>query len=76
MLAYEGNKRMRDPARRERRPWQRLNPDGRVIAMHYGRENMDDLIDRLEKVRDGRFSEIDHGSGWLRSHSQLARDVI
>lgn len=52
MLAYEGNKRMREPVRPARRPWQRLNPDGRIIAMHYGRENMDELIDRLEKIRD------------------------
>jgi hypothetical protein len=68
VLAYEGNKRLRDPSRPERRPWQALNPDGRIIAMHYGRNNMGELIDRLEKIRDGRFSEIDFGSGWNRAH--------
>jgi hypothetical protein len=73
MLAYEGNKRMRGPSRAPRRPWQRLNPDDRIIAMHYGRENMGDLIDRLEKIREGRFSEIDLGSGWNRAHFQLDR---
>jgi hypothetical protein len=56
MLAYESNKRIRDPSRPERRPWQRLNPGGRIIAMHYGRENMPELIERLEKIRDGRFN--------------------
>jgi hypothetical protein len=68
-LAYEGNKRMRDPARPPRRPWLALNPDERILAAHYGRENMADLIDRLDKVRTGRFSEIDRShKGWNRSH--------
>jgi hypothetical protein len=75
MLSYEGNKRMREPSRTPRRPWRRLNPDERIIALHYGRENMDELIDRLEKIRDGRFSEIDLGSSWNRAHFRLDRDV-
>jgi hypothetical protein len=75
VLAYEGNKRIRDPSRHERRPWQALNPDGRIFAAHYGRENMDELIDRLEKIRDGRFREIDLGSSWRRAHFRLERDV-
>jgi hypothetical protein len=74
-LSYEGNKRMREPSRPPRRPWRRLNPDERIIAKHYGRENMADLIDRLEKIRDGRFSEIDLGSSWNRAHFRLDRDV-
>jgi hypothetical protein len=65
ILAYEGNKRLRDPSRRERRSWTALDPDKtRIFAAHYGRNNMAGLIDRLEKIRDGRFSEIDLGSGW------------
>ena len=75
MLAYEGNKRIRDPSRPERRPWKRLNPDGRVFAAHFGRENMGELIDRLEKIRDGRFDEIGRGSGWNWSHFRVDRDV-
>jgi hypothetical protein len=42
--------------------------------MHYGRNNMNQLIDRLEKIRDGRFSEIDLGSSWNRAHFRLDRD--
>jgi len=71
-LAYEGNKRFRDPSRQARRSWLALNPDGRIIAAHYGRENMQELIDRLEKIRDGKFSDIDFGSGWNRAHFDLA----
>jgi len=67
VLAYEGNKRMRDPSRPERRPWQALNPDGRIIAAHYGKENMAELIDRLEKIRTGRINEIDLGHSWNRA---------
>ena len=76
VLAYEGNKRLRDPTRPERRPWQELNPDNRIVAMHYGRENMGELIDRLEKIRDGRLTEIDFGSGWRRAHSGLDEGVV
>jgi hypothetical protein len=75
VLAYEGNKRIRDPSRPERRPWQALNPDARILAAHYGRENMDELIDRLAKIRDGKFGEIDLGSSWRRAHFRLDRDV-
>jgi hypothetical protein len=66
ILAYEGKKRIRDPERRERRPWTALNLKGAVIAAHYGRDNMPDLISRLEKIRDGKIREIDLGSGWKR----------
>jgi hypothetical protein len=73
-LAYEGNKRMREPARDARRSWLALNPDGRIIAAHYGRENMYELIDRLEKIREGRFGEIDFGSGWNRAHFRIGSE--
>jgi hypothetical protein len=43
--------------------------------MHYGRENMPELIDRLEKIRDGRFNEIDRGASWNRAHFRIDRDV-
>lgn len=76
ILAYEGNKRIRDPTRTPRRPWARLNPDNRIFAAHFGRENMAELIDRLEKIRDGRFSEIGRGSGWNLSHFRVDRDVL
>ncbi len=74
-LAYEGNKRMRDPSRPPRRPWLRLNPDNRILAAHFGRENMPELIDRLEKIRDGRYSEIGLGSSWRQAHFRFDHDV-
>ena len=64
VLAYEGNKRIRDPDRPERRAWTAL---GDIFAVQYGRENMADLISRLEMIRNGRLSEIDLGSGWRRA---------
>jgi hypothetical protein len=68
ILAYEGNKRLRDPSRQERRAWTALDPDKtRIFAAYYGRDNMADLISRLELIRDGRFDEIDLGSGWKRA---------
>jgi hypothetical protein len=45
ILAYEGNKRMRDPERPERRPWKILNPDRRILAVHRaGSANLDSGI--------------------------------
>jgi hypothetical protein len=66
ILAYEGNRRMRDPDRPERQPWKVLNPDRRILAAHYGRDQMPDLISRLEKIRDGRTNEINLGDGWVK----------
>jgi hypothetical protein len=66
ILAYEGNKRMRDPTRPERRPWTALKPW--LIAAHYGRENMGKLIDGIEKAKDGKIDEINLlGDGWNRA---------
>jgi hypothetical protein len=66
ILAYEGNKRLRDPDRPERRPWKVLNPDRRILVGQYGKRNMPDLIRRLELIRDGRMNEISLGDGWVR----------
>jgi len=66
ILAYEGNKRMRDPDRPERRPWKVLNPDGRILAAQYGRNNMHELVSRLEKIRDGKINEIPLNVGWRK----------
>jgi hypothetical protein len=66
VLAYEGNKRLRDPSRPERRAWTALDPDkSRLIAAYYGANNMDGLISRLELIRDGHISEIDFGTDWM-----------
>lgn len=32
---------------------------------------MHELIDRLERIRDGRFGQIDFGSGWNRVHFRI-----
>jgi Protein of unknown function (DUF3800) len=66
ILAYEGNRRMRDPGRPERRPWQVLNPDGRILASHYGGNNMHKLISNLERIRAGLPVEIDQKMNWLK----------
>jgi hypothetical protein len=68
ILAYEGNKRLRDPDRPERRPWTVLKEKDALIAAYYGRENMSELVGGLEKARDGRISEMNlWGDGWNRA---------
>ena len=66
VLAYEGNKRMRDPSRPERRPWKILTADDQIYAAHYGRENMPDLISRLDKIKQGKIGEVVLNSRWKK----------
>jgi hypothetical protein len=68
ILAYEGNKRFRDPNKDERRPWKALTLNDGVRAFHYGRENMDVLLSRLEKVQANQISQLSRGDGWSRAH--------
>lgn len=52
VLAYEGNKRLRDPDKKPRRAWTALDPDGNFLkVLHYGRENMHILIKGLSDLR-------------------------
>jgi hypothetical protein len=71
VLAYEGNHRLRDLTAPDRRPWIALDPDNsRSLAAYYGKDNMVDLVTRLELIRDGRISEIDlgvDGPDWKRA---------
>jgi len=77
ILAYEGNKRMRDPSKAERRSWTALDPDKtRIFAAHYGRENMVGLISRLEMIRDRKFDQIDRGTGWRAAAQAIGRGPL
>jgi hypothetical protein len=51
ILAYEGNKRFRDPDRPPRRAWTALDPKDKIIQGHFGKHNMDRLISDLYGVR-------------------------
>lgn len=66
ILAYEGNRRMRDPDRPERRPWKILNPDKRIIASHYGKSNMPSLIGNLLRIMCGLPVQHDQDMNWLK----------
>lgn len=66
ILAYEGNRRMRDPSRPERRPWKVLNPDKRILAAHYGRDNVANLIANLRRIKNGLPVEHDQKMNWLK----------
>jgi len=46
--------------------WKVINPDRRILAAYYGRKNTPELIDRLEKIRDGRSDEIKMDVGWKK----------
>jgi len=54
VLAYEGNRRLRDPSRPERRAFQALSPENeRLHVQYYGKKTMPWLIERLQKIKDG-----------------------
>ena len=51
ILAYEANKRFRDMSRKPRRAWSALNPKTNVTFGHYGKHNMDKLMEGLAGLR-------------------------
>ena len=54
VLAYEGNRRLRDPSRPERLAFQALGPENeRLHVQYYGKKTMPWLIERLQKIKDG-----------------------
>jgi uncharacterized protein DUF3800 len=59
ILAYEGNKRLRDVSRPERRAWTALAAQSRITLAHYGKDNMDALMRRLS----AQLSEL-RAMGW------------
>jgi hypothetical protein len=65
ILAYESNKRLRKLDAPERRPWAALKAN--TFVANYGPDNMDYLVETLEKIKNGQFDEITRGTGWNRS---------
>ena len=47
ILAYEGNKRFRDPDKPERKAWQALDPKNRIVAVQFGKDNMNKLVESV-----------------------------
>jgi hypothetical protein len=54
VLAYEGNKRLRDVDKPERRAFLALNPNNhRLLVQFYSKRSMPGLIEILTRIRDG-----------------------
>lgn len=65
-LAYEANHLLRDPSKPERLSWKAMNPGvdtepekSRIRVLHYGENNMPELISRLSGFRQNLLD-----SGW------------
>jgi hypothetical protein len=53
IIAYDGNKRLRNPNATERKAWTALDPDKtRISLKHYGSNNMGLLISSLRSFRE------------------------
>ena len=50
ILAYEANKRFRDPDRPERKAWEALDPKNRIVTVHFGKKNMDTFVQHLSEL--------------------------
>jgi hypothetical protein len=50
ILAYEGNKRFRDPEKSERKAWQALDPKNRIVAVQFGKDNMSKLVESVTQI--------------------------
>jgi hypothetical protein len=73
ILAYESNKRMRNPDGPPRRPWVALR--GNAFLTHYAERNMDLLVSSLEKIKAGETDAIAREMGWNRSWAPKGRLV-
>jgi len=58
VLAYEPNHKLRDPSKPTRIPWEIINPgadadksESRIRLMHYGKDNMSELVRLLSEYR-------------------------
>ena len=71
ILAYETNKRLRKPDAPARRPWAALRAN--TFAVHYGDKNMSELISTLEKIKAGKFDEVNRGLGWNRAWLEIKK---
>lgn len=47
ILAYEANKRFRDTDRQERKAWQALDPENKIVSIHFGKDNMNSLVEAI-----------------------------
>jgi len=65
ILAYEANKRMRNPSAPTRRSWDALG--GGNLTASYGEQNMGELVAALEMIKAGRADEVSQSLGWNRS---------
>lgn len=53
ILAYEGNKRLREPQNPARRAWTALKPKNKILVGYFGKQNMKSLIDSLSGLHHG-----------------------
>lgn len=51
ILAYEANKRLRDPSKPERRAWAALKPKQNVMVGYFGKDNMPWLLETLAEMQ-------------------------
>jgi hypothetical protein len=57
ILAYEANKRFRNPDSPERRAWEALDPKNRIVAVQFGKQNMDGLVESISSFLDKSTEE-------------------
>ena len=65
IFAYEANRRLRNINAPERHPWAALG--AHKFVANYGPDNMDYLVETLDKIKIGQFDESTRGTGWNSS---------
>lgn len=59
ILAYEGNKRLRNLSGKPRRSWDALKPEDKILVFFHDAEAMPKAIKFLEDIRDGKVPVMD-----------------
>jgi hypothetical protein len=72
ILAYEGNKRLRDVSKPERRAWTALDPDKtRLQCWYYGKNNIGNLVRQLEAIKEGMLLKPMPSKSWIQNFPEV-----
>lgn len=59
IIAFEGNRMLRDPAAPVRKPWLAIDPnEDKCEVVHYGKDNMPALVSTLEEIKGMTYEEL------------------
>lgn len=72
ILAFEVNKRLKNPDGKPRRAWLALRADATVASLYYGKNNMHKLVGDLEKI-SSLYGDLDKLEAYFRAEMKAIK---